>query len=632
MIMFDFVQEKKRVVQVVLFLIIITFGFFGVDSYRKSGGGDAPATVNGERISQQEFDNALRQQQERVREQAGANFDPALFDKPEIKRMILDSLVNQRLLSSQARSVGLTLSDDQLAQIIAGIEAFQKDGKFDKQRYESALSSQSMSPLVFEARVRDELSTRQLVDAYIKNGYASQTGADNLIRLNEQQRVVSVAQISPDLFTGQVKVEDAAVKEYYEKNQKEFQTAERARVEYLIFSVSALLSQVAVDDAEIKKYYEEHQSEFSTPELRKAAHILIAVEAKASDAEKQAAKAKAEQILQQVKQTPAQFAQLAQKHSQDPGSAANGGDLGMFGRGMMVKPFDDAVFKLLVGEVSGLVQSDFGFHIIKLLAVKGGKTQALNEVKSAIAQKLKTQKANDKYADLAEKFSNTVYEQSDTLKPASELVKIPVQQVAWLSKGQMGVSPWTDKALQAVFSDEVVKNKRNTAAIEIAPNTLLAARILEHKPESVSPLAEVAASIRQKLQRLQAQELAIKQGKASLAQLQQGDSVKVEWKAAQAVSRSQHTALDNEFTRRIFQANVAKLPAYVGLENAQGGYMLARIDSVKEVESIEDNKRMRYMQQLRQMTGDELLQAYIADAKKHASINIAPTFAEEKQN
>lgn len=630
--MFDFVQEKKRVVQVVLFLIIITFGFFGVESYRQSGGGDAPATVNGEKISQQEFDNALRQQQERVREQAGANFDPALFDKPEIKSMILDSLVNQRLLSSQARSVGLTLSDDQLAQIIAGIDAFQKDGKFDKQQYEAALRIQGMTPLVFEARVRDELSTRQLVDAYVKNGYASQTGADNLIRLNEQQRVVSVAQISPDLFGSQVKIDEAAVKDYYEKNLKEFQTPERARVEYLIFSVSALLPQISLDDAEIRKYYEENKAEFSTPELRKAAHILIAVDAKASDAEKQAAKARAEQILQQVKDAPAQFAQLARKYSQDPGSAENGGDLGMFGRGMMVKPFDDAAFKLFVGEVSGLVQTDFGFHIIKLLAVKGGKAQALNEVKSTIAQKLRTQKANDRYAELAEKFSNTVYEQSDTLKPAAELVKLPVQQVAWLSKGQIGVSPWTDKALQAVFSEEVVKNKRNTPAIEIAPNTMLAARIVEHKPESVSPLTEVASSIRQRLQRQQAQDLAIRQGKDILAQLHQGTSVSVAWKAAQSVTRSQHTALDNEFTRQIFKTNVNKLPAYVGMESAQGGYMLARIDSVKEIGAIDESKRARYLQQLRQMTGEELLQAYIADTKQHASISTAPFVTEQKIN
>jgi peptidyl-prolyl cis-trans isomerase D len=630
--MFDYVQENKRVVQVVLFLIIITFGFFGVDQYNKSGGGEAPATVNGEKISQQDFDNALRQQQERVREQAGANFDPALFDKPEIKSMILDSLVNQRLLSSEARNVGLTLSDAQLQQLIESIEAFHVDGKFDKQRYISALSAQNMTPKIFQSKVKDELSTRQLIDAYVKNGYTSQTSADNLIRLNEQQRVVSVTQISPDLFANQVKIDDAAVKEYFDNNQKEFQTPERARVEYLIFSVSALMSQVTVDDAEIRKYYEEHQSEFSTPELRKAAHILITVDAKASDAEKQAAKDKAEQVLQQVKQAPSQFAQLAQKYSQDPGSAANGGDLGMFGRGMMVKQFDDAVFKLLVGEVSGLVQSDFGFHIIKLLAVKGGKAQALAEVKSTIAQNLKTQKANDKYAELAEKFSNIVYEQSDTLKPAADLVKMPIQQVAWLSKGRVGVSPWTDKALQAVFSDEVIKNKRNTSAIEIAPNTLLAARVLEHKEESVSPLAEVTVYIKQKLQRQQVLELAIKQGKSMLSQLQQGGEVTVQWKPSQSVSRSQHATLDNEFTREIFKADTSKLPVYVGMENAQGGYMLARIDSIKNVEAIDEFKRVRYMQQLRQMTGDELLQAYIADTKKHASIHIAPFVTAEKAN
>jgi peptidyl-prolyl cis-trans isomerase D len=628
--MFDFVQEKKRVVQIVLFLIIVTFGFFGIDSYLRSGSGEVPATVNGEKISQREFDNALRQQQDRVREQAGSNFDPAMFDKPEIKRMILDSLVNQHLLSSQARSVGLTLSDHQLAQIIAGIETFQKDGKFDKERYNAALSSQNMTPAIFESRVRDDLTTRQLVDAYVQNGYSSQAGADNLIRLNEQKRIVSVAQIASDLFTKQVKVEDAAVKEYFDKNQREFQIPERARVEYIIFSVAALQAQVTVDDAEIKKYYEDHEAEFGTPELRKASHILIAVDAKASDADKQQAKAKAEQVLQQVKQAPAQFADIARKYSQDPGSAANGGDLGMFGRGMMVKPFDDAVFKLLVGEVSELVQSDFGFHIIKLLAVKGGKTQGLNEVKSTIAQKIKLQKANDKFAELSEKFSNTVYEQSDTLKPAAELVKMPIQTVGWMSKGQIGVSPWTDKAVQAVFSDEVVKNKRNTPAIEIAPNTMLAARVLEHKPESVSPLADVATSIKLKLQRQQAQDLAIKQGKATLALLQKGESASLEWKPSQSITRSQHPSVDNEFTRQIFKADTVKLPAYVGMESAQGGYMLARIDSVEEVKSIDDSKRARYMQQLRQLTGDELLQAYIADTRKRSSIKIGTFVAEGK--
>ena len=627
--MFDFVHEKKRVVQIVLMLIILPFAFWGVDSYRKSGGSEAPATVNGEKISQQELDNALRQQQDRMRELMEANFDPSIFDTPEVKRTILENLVAQRLLGIQARVAGLTLSDEQLAQIIAGIESFHKDGKFDKQRYETVLKSQNMTPQIFESRVKQELSTRQLIDAYTQNGYASQATADNLIRLNEQQRVVSVAQLSMDSFLKQVKVEDAAIKEYFDKNQKEFQTPERVRAEYVIFSAASLQSQITVDQAEIKKYYEDHQSEFGTPEQRKAAHILIAVAANAPEAEKQAAKGKAEDILQQVKHAPAKFAELAKQYSQDPGSAANGGDLGFFGRGMMVKPFDDAVFKLMVGEVSALVQSDFGFHIIKLLAVKDGKTPPMDSVKATIAQRLKVQKAEDRFTELAEKFSNTVYEQSDSLKPAAELVKTPVQQVAWLTKGQIGVAPWTEKALQALFSDEVIKSKRNTAAIEIAPNTLLAARILEHKPASTLPFAEVAANIRQKLSRQQAQDMAVKQGQELLAQLQRGDKVSVEWKVAQPVTRSQHGSIDNDMARLVFQASMTQLPVHVGKENMQGGYTLARIDSVKDVDAIDEAKRARYLQQLRKMTGDELLQAFLADAKKHANISMKSFSVEE---
>jgi peptidyl-prolyl cis-trans isomerase D len=219
----------------------------------------------------------------------------------------------------------------------------------------------------------------------------------------------------------------------------------------------------------------------------------------ASDADKQAAKAKAEQVLQQIKQSPGKFAALAKQYSQDPGSAAKGGDLGMFGRGAMVKPFEDSVFSLKAGEVSGLVQTDYGYHIIKLQAVKPAKIQALGEVKSLIAQRLKSQLANDKFAELAEKFNNTVYEQSDSLKPAAELAKSPVQKGGWLSKGQAPAGLWTEKALQAVFSEDTLKNKRNTAAIEVAPNTVLAARVTEYKPASARPLSEVSAGIRQKL-------------------------------------------------------------------------------------------------------------------------------------
>ena len=629
--MFDIVHENKKMVQIILALIILPFAFWGIDSYRKSGGGEALATVNGEKINQQEFDNALRQQQGRMREMMGDKFDPAIFDKPEIKHSILESLTSQHLLTSQARAAGLTVSDEQLAQVISGIEAFQKDGKFDKQRYESVLRSQNMSPLTFESRVQQELAMRQLTDGYANNGFASNSAADNLIRLNEQQRVVSTSQIMADAFLKQITVNDDAVKTYYEKNSAEFQTPEQARVEYVTLSAEALLPQVAVEDAEVKKYYEEHQPEFGTQEQRQAAHILITVAATASDADKQAAKTKAEQVLQQVKQSPGKFAELAKQYSQDPGSAANGGDLGMFGRGMMVKPFDDAAFQLKPGEISGLVQSDFGFHIIKLIAIKPAKVQALNEVKDVITQKLKMQKAGDKFAELAEKFSNVVYEQSDTLKPAAELLKAPLQQSAWLNKTQPGALPWTAKALQAVFSKEVLKDKRNSTAVEIAPNTLLAVRLLEYKPASTRPLSEVSDAIRQKLQHQQALEMASKQGKTTLEQLQRGEKSNLVWKTEQAMTHAQLSRLGNDLARQVFQANPSKLPAYVGVENSQGGYLLVRIDEVKNVAAVDEVKRAGYVREIRKLVGDELLQAYLADAKKHADISIKAFAADDKK-
>ncbi|MBI5658686.1 MAG: SurA N-terminal domain-containing protein [Nitrosomonadales bacterium] len=629
--MFDFVHENKKWVQIVLALIILPFAFWGIDSYRSSGGGEPLASVNGEKIGPQEFDNALRQQQNRMREAMGDKFDQALFDQPETRHSILENLVNQRLLAMRAHSAGLVVSEEQLVQVIAGIEAFQNNGKFDKQSYASALNSQNMTPVIFEARMRQELGTRQLINAYTMNGYASGAVADNLIRLNEQQRTISTSEIALEPFLKQVSADDAAVKSYYGKNPEEFRMPEQVRVEYVTFSAESLQPQMAVDEDEIRRYYEERQQEFGTQEQRQAAHILISVAAQASVADRQAARAKAEQLLQQAKQSPAKFAELARQHSQDPGSAPNGGDLGMFARGLMVKPFDDAAFQLKPGEISDLVQSDFGFHIIKLIAVQPAKILPLDEARETIAQKLKLQKASDKFAELAEKFSNTAYEQSDTLKPAAELVKMPVQQSAWLNRGQAGTPPWTDKALQAVFAKEVLQDKRNSAAIEIAPDTLLAARVLEHKPAAVRPLAEVGESIRRKLLRQQARELALKQGADLLARLQRGETPNITWKTATAITREQQAGMDGELVRQVFQADVAKLPAYAGAENAQGGYVLARVETVKETAAIDDSKRAAYMQQMRRFTGDELFRAYLADARKHADISMKDFAADDKK-
>lgn len=629
--MFDFVHENKKLVQIVLALIVLPFALWGVSSYDKSrNSAGIVAIVDGIKITQQEFENSMRQQQDRMRQQLGANFDASMFDNPTIKRAVIDNLVSQHLLVIRANAAGLYISDDQVAQVISSIEAFQENGKFDKSRYLTILKTQNLSPLMFEARVRDELLGQQMQDTYSQNGFAANSVVDNAIRLNEQQRIVSVSPVQFQSFISKAKVDDAALRKYYEKNQSEFQVQEQAKVKYVKFSVDDLLAKVQVSKEEVRKYYDEHQNEFSSPEERQAAHILITVNANAPQTEQDAAKSKAEQLLQQVRQDPAKFSELAKKNSQDPGSAPKGGDLGFFGRGMMVKPFEEATFALKVGEISGLVKSDFGYHIIKLIAVKPFRVLSFDEAREGILSKLRQQKATELFAQLAEKFSNTVYEQSDTLQPAADLAGAKIEQSGWLIKGAAATEPWTPKLLQAIFNDEVVKNKRNTAAIEVAANTLVAARILEYKPASVSSFTEVQETIRQKLLHQQALALAAIQGKSMLEELQKGSKPKLIWGAAQNITRSQHGSLDVGLVRQIFQANAAKLPQYVGAEDPQNGYVLVRIDSVKEGEAINDMKRARYAQQLRQMTGEEMFRAYMSDARQQASIklNLPPVAAQ----
>jgi len=627
--MFDFVRERKRVVQIVLALIILPFALWGVDSYRHSGKTSAVATVNGAEIGQAEFEDALMQQRRRLREMTGENFDPAFFDRPEIKRSVLEGLVMQRLLQQKADKLGLTVSDEQMAQIIAGVGAFQKDGRFDKRQYEAALRAQDMTPEIFEYRVRQDILNRQLTDAYAQNGFASNAMAEKLIRLNEQQRVVSVTALGLDDFIRKAVVSDDEVSKYYEQNAQQFQIPERVQVEYVTFSADSLAEKIEPSAKQIQDYYQEHMSEFATQEQRQASHILIAVSRQASAEEKSAARAQAERLLQQVKAAPAKFAALAKQYSQDPGSAANGGDLGMFGRGMMVKPFEDAVFSLAVGQVSDLVETDFGYHIIKVTAVKPSRVQPLSEVRALIEQRLRAQQAADRFAELAERFNNAVYEQSDSLQPAAELVGAKVVSGIWLSRDRQPDELWTAKALQAVFADDVLKDKRNTAAIEVKPNTLLAARVTAHQPATTRPLAEVAGGIRQLLQRQVAMRAAEEQGKMLLAALQVGENKRLSWKPGQRVSRAQRSELNPALLRQIFTADTGKLPAYVGVADPQQGYVIARIDAVQEVAAIDPAKRERYAQQVRQVTGEALLTAYLEDEKSRADISMQ-AFAEGK--
>lgn len=615
--MFDAVRNNKRIVQVFLVLIALPFAFFGLESYVSDGGAGTDVAKVGEiRISQQDFQNVMREQQERLRNQFG-QVDAKMLNNPEIRKAILDDLIDQRLLALEAAQRRLFVTDDAVRRAIAGIEAFQQDGRFSNERYEALLRAQGMSPAGFEAQVRRDLTLQQLAGTIGQTGLMSRSIAERLLALQTEQRDIQEFRLSVQDFAAKVVLANDAVRKYYDENNKQFETPAQIKAEYLVLSLDGM--PVSVSEADVQAWYDGHKDRYQVPEERRASHILIASEKLGQEK----AKAKAEEVLQEVQKKPQAFAELAKKYSDDPGSAAQGGDLGFFGRGMMVKPFEEAAFALQEGQISGVVASDFGFHIIKLQAVRAAKEKPLAEVRGEIEAELKQSAAARQFAERAEGFSNMVYEQSDSLQPAADQFKLKIQQSDWLTRESVSsAGPLANaKLLEALFSEDSIKHRRNTEAIEIAQNTLLSARIVDHKPAALQPFEAVEAGIRQRLTQEEAHKLAVAAGQERLAALKAGED-KLSWSATKRVSRMDSRSLPPAAIQPVFRMNGTKLPAYTGVELSGTGYVLYRLNKVEAGEKLDEIRRQGISAQLANLSAQRDLQMYLTALRARYKVEV----------
>ncbi|HZI84361.1 MAG TPA: SurA N-terminal domain-containing protein [Casimicrobiaceae bacterium] len=636
--MYDFLHKRKRMVQIILALITLPFAFFGVDYYFRSGTGAAGevASVAGDKITQGEFQDSLRTQQERMRQAMGANFDPAVFDNPEMRYSVLDQIIGQRLLRREARRDRFSVSDDQLRAFISEIPAFQENGKFSQSRYEQLLEIQNprRTPVEFAEEVRRELVLAPLQEPIVTGSIVARSNVEHYLNLLDQQREVAVAPVDVGPFLKEVKIDEAAVKQFYDGNQAAFQVPEEVKLDYVVLTPDALGAQIAIDPADVKKQYDANLKTYGKPEERQASHILIAVKPDASAEDKAAAKKKADEVAAEARKNPGQFAELAKKYSQDPGSSGQGGDLGFFARdGSMVKPFEDAVFSMKPGEIAGPVQTDFGWHIIKLVSVHPAKVQSFDEVKAQIEQDLKRQKASGKFADAADQMQNLVYEQADSLEPVAKNLNLKVQSTPFLSRAQVqALAQNNQKLVQAVFSPESLQAKRNTEAIEVAPNTLMAARVTEYRPASPKPFDDVKAEIRRQLEQRAASEKAQIAGRAKLEALQQGKDAGLVFGKPVTLTRNQpQPGVPAAALGAIFQVDATKLPAYTGSVNERGGYSLYRVQRVITPPPADAAKVNAFAGRVGDQVGRELASAYLASLRAKADIKINEAALENDQ-
>jgi peptidyl-prolyl cis-trans isomerase D len=626
--MFEFIRTHQRLMQIVLLLLILPgFALVGVSSYQNRGdAGAGVASVDGQKITQQDWEAAQRKQIDQYRQMLGDKFDQKMFDTPEAKQGVLENLVAERSVNSEVARSKLTVSDATLQKTILEIQAFRKpDGSFDMDQYKAALAAQGMTPQMFDARMRHDMAVQQLAGSVQSTAFVPRSVASRLSDINDQQREVQELLFPAADFTAQVKVTDDMVKAYYDKNPQLFQVPEQVKAEYVVFNADAVEKQVAVSDAEIADFYNKNQKRFATEEKRTASHILITVKRDASAADKAAAQAKAEAVLAAVRKAPNDFAKIAKAQSQDPGSAELGGDLGTVEKGAFVKPVEEAIYKLKEGEVSGIVPSEFGFHIIKVTSIKPAVQKTLEEARPEITAELKKQKMSKKYSELAELFSNTVYEQSDSLKPVADKLGLKIETIDGLGRRPnpaLGTSPVNnDKFLKAIFSADSLKNKRNTEAVEVAPSTLVAGRVVEFKPAAKRPLAEVDAAIRQRVTQEEAARLARQAGEAKLAAVK-GSGDAAGFGAAKLVSRTKEPGINPAAAIAVLKADVSKLPAYVGVELPGQGYGVYRIGKVSQPAQADEARRKQEAEQIGRLVGEQEMYNYVEALKQKAKAKI----------
>lgn len=626
--MFDFIRNHQRLTLAFLLLLIIpSFIFFGIEGYSRftGAGNETVAQVGRVKVTRAEWDQAHQRFVDRARRQQ-PGLDVATLETPAARRDTLDAIVRERTLLAAADDMHMTPSDARLQRLFVGDPQYAPLRNPDGSVNRDLLAIQGMNSQMLEQSLRQEYAMRQVVGGVEQSGFApaavTARGLDALL----ERREVQLQRFDPATYRARITPGDADIEAYYKANEAQFRAPEQAQIQYVQLDLDALGKGVEVSDDEARRFYESNLERYTTPQERRASHILVKADAGASAGDRGKAKARAGELLAQARANPAGFAELARKNSDDPGSAAQGGDLDFFARGSMVKPFEDAAWALQPGQISDVVESDFGYHVILLTAVRGGDRRSLESVRPEITAELRKGQLARKWPEAAEQFTNAAYEQPDSLQPLVDKFKLTPQTATVQRRAVPGATGAlaSQKLLDAVFSTEAVKNKRNTDAVEVGPNQLVAARVVKHEPARTLPLADVRDRVRERVVATQAAALARSEAAARLAALQKAPDEALPQTVL--LSRTQTLGAPREVIDAVLRADPARLPQLTQVDLGEAGTFLLRVTRVlpREVPADAEEGLRR---QFAQTWSAAETEAYLAALKKRYRAEVRPAAA-----
>ncbi|WP_311223848.1 MULTISPECIES: SurA N-terminal domain-containing protein [unclassified Acidovorax] len=627
--MFESIRKHSKIVMILLFLLIIpSFVLVGIDHNYFSEKSPVVARVDGHDITQADWDNAHRAETDRIRAQS-PQIDGKLLDSPSARYATLERLVRDRVLQTAAKKLHLGASDARLARELQNIPAIanlkRADGTLDGEAYRALVGAQGLTPEGFEARVRNDISVNQVMGAVMSSSFSSTAESKLALDALYQRREAQIARFNPADFASKITPTDSDLQAYYQSHTTRFQQPEQASAEYVVLDLDAVRSGITLSEDDLRTYYKENLTRLAGKEERRASHILLNSTKDAPAADREKAKARAAELLAQVRKAPASFAEVAKKESQDPGSAPTGGDLGFFGRGAMVKPFEDAAFAMKKGEISDVVESDFGYHIIQLTDVKTPRQPSFEEMRASLEAELKQQQAQRKFAEVAETFANGVYEQSDSLQPVADKLKLKVQTVTAVTrtpkpdaKGALANS----RFLEALFQPDSLQNKRNTEAVEIAPSTMAAGRITAYSAAQTLPFDSVRAQVREQFVTEKSAELARKEGETKLAAWKAAPTSATGLTAPLTLSRDQTQGQPRALVDAVLHAPVDALPSLSGVDLGALGYAVVKVNRVIDRAAVDAATAQQQHQQYQQAWGSAEALAYYELLKQRFEVHI----------
>lgn len=595
-------RSQGWIIWIIFGLLILTFALWGVQSYLGINEQPAVAVVDDIKITQNQYQRALQDQRQRFQSMLGSRYDPKLFDTPAVRRNIAEQLVSEAVVNEFMINSGMRIGDRQVGEYIISIPQFQKDGKFSEALFQTYLRSQGQSQDLFLSRLGNDMMHTQLSQGIAGSGIRTKLEADSEARLLGQKRDIGYMVFDYNTYLKGVKVADKEVEEYYQANPQQFMTNEQVAVEYINLSVKKLADQIHVTDKEVRDYFEQNKAQYVAPEQRRASHILIQVPKNADAKTEKSAHAKAEDILKKIR-SGAAFSSMAKKYSQDVGSAKQGGDLGYFVPGTMTKSFDDKVFSMKKGQVSDLVKTEFGYHIIKLTDIKR-EEKSFKQVKSQVTEEYKKREAEKQYYDLSEKLANIAYESPDSVQAAADETGLKVETSGLFDRKTAKGVLANPKLLEQIFNPDVI-NAQENEVVELDPEHMAIVRVKDHIPAKVKALEKVSKNIVSLLKADKAKQEAKQLADKALAEIQNGKSAArvaassgLKWHAKKMLARHDTAKTNAAILNKAFTLPKSEKPVAGIATQANGNVAIVVVDKVvegdtKDADKLQANKRAR---------------------------------------